>query len=291
MGLDAEQVHKPVRKIRKLLKKLPKEPTPEQVHQLRTNSRRLQATLASLSLDLSRRETRLLKHVNAVRKKAGKVRDMDVLIGSVPEVVASEQECRITLLEQLGDLRRRQARKLHAEVRSSGKTRSGLKRVGRHLEAALCERKQKGCDPVIARSNAAATALTLESELGRPEHLGKQNLHAYRLKVKELQNVLRLSDHSRRQEFLEALNVVKDSIGEWHDWEELFAIGQKVLDHGSKCELLRAIKTNKTRKFETALRKAVQMRRRYFGLRPGKANGGFDHRSASVWKATAAIAT
>jgi len=274
MGLDAEQVHKPVRKIRKLLKKIPKDPTPEQVHQLRTNSRRLQATLASLSLDLSRRETRLLKDVNALRKKAGKVRDMDVLIGSVPEVIETETECRITLLERLGDLRRKQARRLHAMVRSSGgRARSGLKRIEHHLEAVLCERKQKDCDPVIARSNATASALTLESELARPKHLGKQNLHSYRLKVKELQNVLRLSEHSRRQEFLDALNAVKDSIGEWHDWEELFAIAQKVLDHGSKCELLRTIKTNKTREFETALTKARGMRRKYLGLRPGKANG------------------
>jgi CHAD domain-containing protein len=290
MGLDTEQVHKPVRKIRKLLKKLPKDPTPEQVHQLRTNSRRLQATIASLSLDLSRRETRLLKDVNALRKKAGKVRDMDVLIGSVPEVIDSEQECRIALLEQLGDLRRKQTRKLHAEVRNRGRVRSGLKRVERHLEAVLCERKQKNCDPVIARSHATASALTMESELARPKQLGKQNLHAYRLKVKELQNVLRLSEHSRRQEFLEALNAVKDSIGEWHDWEELFAIAQEVLDHGSKCELLRTIKASKTRKFETALTKALGMRRRYLGLRPGKAHDGFDNLSASVWKATAAIA-
>jgi len=64
-----------------------------------------------------------------------------------------------------------------------------------------------------------------------------------------------------------------------------------VLDHGSKCELLRTIKTNKTREFETALTKARGMRRKYLGLRPGKANGGFDNLSASVWKATAAIAT
>src|SRR5690242_3274481 len=107
MGLDSEQVHKPVRKIRKLLKRLPKQPNPEQVHQLRTNFRRLEAVLASLSLD--QKEHRLLKQLGRLRRKAGGVRDMDVLIGYVPTVQADrEQTCAVRLLEHLGGMRRRE---------------------------------------------------------------------------------------------------------------------------------------------------------------------------------------
>lgn len=289
MGLDVQQVHKPVRKIRKLLKNLSKSLTPEQVHQLRTNSRRLEATLTSLSFNLSRRETRLLKDISVLRKKAGRVRDMDVLMGAVPDADHTEQECRVTLLEHLGDSRRKQAKNLYAEGRRSRRARSTLKRVERQLKAALGERNGD-CNQVIARSRATAAALTLESELAGPKQLGRQNLHAYRRKVKELQNVLRLGEGSGRQEFLEVLNAVKDSIGEWHDWEELFAIAREVLDHAPRCQLVAEIKAIKDRKFKAALTASQEMRRKYLGLRPGKSNGGLRNLSTTVWKVTAAMA-
>jgi hypothetical protein len=61
MALDPEEVQKPLSKLRKLLKKMPKQPTPDQVHDLRTNSRRLEATLTALKLDRKRRGKRVLK--------------------------------------------------------------------------------------------------------------------------------------------------------------------------------------------------------------------------------------
>jgi CHAD domain-containing protein len=44
MALDLNRAEKPVRKLRKLLKKMSNPPTPEQVHDFRTNSRRVDAT-------------------------------------------------------------------------------------------------------------------------------------------------------------------------------------------------------------------------------------------------------
>jgi hypothetical protein len=41
-------------------------------------------------------------------------------------------------------------------------------------------------------------------------------------------------------EFVAALGDVKDRIGEWHDWEELFSIGRQVIQH-SGCHLIREI--------------------------------------------------
>lgn len=292
MGLDAERVHKPVRKLRKLLKKLPKQPNPEQVHQLRTNTRRLEAMLASLSLDSQRQERRLLKDLGQVRKKAGKVRDMDVLIGYVPAVPGNgDRECRVQLVEHLGDVRSKQAKKLHAVVSSRGQSaRMGLKRVRRELEKLLCEGQDSDCDPSVARSHATASALTLESGLVQPTRLTRQNLHPYRLKVKQLQNILRLAEGSDHQEFLETLGNVKDAIGEWHDWEELLAIANDVLDHGSQCELIRGIKRVCNEKYEKAMAEALSMRRKYLRVQPGKTKGGLQHAAKPVWEATAAMA-
>lgn len=50
--------------------------------------------------------------------------------------------------------------------------------------------------------------------MARPIHLNRTNLHPCRLKVKELRNLLRLSDDSKQQEFVNVLGELKDAIGE-----------------------------------------------------------------------------
>jgi hypothetical protein len=51
MALDAERAAKPIRKLRKLLKKMPAVPSADDIHEFRTSSRRIEATIHSLSLD------------------------------------------------------------------------------------------------------------------------------------------------------------------------------------------------------------------------------------------------
>jgi CHAD domain-containing protein len=143
---------------------------------------------------------------------------------------------------------------------------------------------------MAASSQATASALVLESGLRQPIRLTRKNLHPYRLKVKQLQNVLRLAEDSNDGEFLKALAGVKDAIGEWHDWEELFGIAQEVLDHGSKCQLRREIRNLCERKYAAAVAEAQKMRRRYLNISPGKANGGLQHAAKPVWQANAAMA-
>jgi hypothetical protein len=105
--------------------------------------------------------------------------------------------------------------------------------------------------------------------------LTRKNLHPYRLGVKELQNVLRLGEHSSNGEFVNALGQVKDAIGEWHDWEELLAITKGVLDHGTECTLLRRLKEISDEKYRDALSKAENMRKQCLRISQGKsARGG-----------------
>ena len=113
MSLDREKFHKPVKILRKLLKKFPRRPLPEHVHRLRTHTRRLDAVLRGLMLTSRRNERRLVEAIARLRKRAGKVRDMDVLAGFVCTLrVSGENDCRIQLLEHLGAQRFRRARKL-----------------------------------------------------------------------------------------------------------------------------------------------------------------------------------
>src|SRR5207302_4249891 len=93
-----------------------------------------------------------------------------------------------------------------------------------------------------ASAKATASALRLESELAAVPRLGRNNLHPYRLQVKELHNILKLDEGADSQEFTETLGKVKDAIGEWHDWEVLSAIAQDVQNHSPRCKLLAELK-------------------------------------------------
>jgi len=96
-----------------------------------------------------------------------------------------------------------------------------------------------------------------------PATLNRKNLHAYRLKIKELRYVLETADDPGNQDFIDKLGEVKDAIGEWHDWAELIAIAGDVLDHKANCKLLREVKAISTCKFQNTLSLTNKMRRDY----------------------------
>jgi hypothetical protein len=83
--------------------------------------------------------------------------------------------------------------------------------------------------------------------------LNRGNLHEFRLKVRQLLDVLQMSDDANHVRFVESLGKVKDAIGEWHDWEELIAIAARILHHGPSCSLLHEFRVVSSRKYECAL--------------------------------------
>jgi CHAD domain-containing protein len=267
MSLDPAKLQKPLRKLRKMLKKLPPKPSPELVHDLRTRTRRIEAEFQALMLDSRPNEQRLLNELKPIRRKAGKVRDMDVLTGFASKLRADgDEQCLVELLEHLGFERYGQARKLHRIVRRDGRAlASRLKRSSRYIGKVLDGAKQPQREnewPVDAMS----LALQLSGELAKWAPLDKSNLHPFRLKVKELRYILQLSDHPDA-EFVESLGEVKDAIGEWHDWEELGGIAEKVLDHGAGCSVMKLIRSTARKKFDHALAIANRMRHQYLEQR------------------------
>ena len=284
MPLDPKQVEKPVRKLRKIIKNISRQPSPEDVHRLRTNARRLEATLFALELDSESDGRRLLKSLSQVRKRAGKVRDMDVLTSYAARLSGGgDEECRVELLEHLGAKRRKTAGKLYSVVsKHRTELRSTLKQVSSQLDRLLEGSDSQSRSAAPARATAAA--LVLESELANVARLGRQNLHPYRLKVKELRNVLRMAKNSGDKEFIEVLGRVKDVIGEWHDWQELSGIASKKLDHNG-CNLIRELQRKTAEKYDQALAETEIMRRKYLGVSRGKKRGAHKF-SEPAWTAT-----
>jgi CHAD domain-containing protein len=260
MALDLNQLEKPFNTLGKLLKKLPKKPSPEQVHDIRTRTRRVEAALHALTLDRKRMGERVTGAVTPIRKRAGKVRDMDVLIEFASVLSPGRDgECRVQLLEHLGHKRVQGARKLHKVVaRRRGVATESLKRC----ESSIARNFKNGKGGNSWSADAAATALELSGELANWPKLSATNLHPFRLKVKELRNVLQLS--GKKDTLVDSLGEVKDKIGEWHDWTELAEIAQDVLRHSNRCEVMKQIRWRAKQQFQAALASANQLREKYF---------------------------
>jgi CHAD domain-containing protein len=260
VALDFNEVGKPFNKLRKLLKKFPKQPSAKQVHDIRTRTRGVEAALAAVSLDGREQGQRLLGAITPVRKRAGKVRDMDVLTGFASTLTTQEDnECIVQLLEHLGQKRFNRARKLYKTVRRNrNQAVRSLKRCSSSIEKRLDGKKKRSSWEV----DAAATALHLSGELTAWPKLTANNLHSFRLKVKELRNVIKLS--KKNVELVKELGQVQDAIGEWHDWTELASFAAEILDHSQGCEIQQQIRAEAKKRFEKALQLANRLREQYF---------------------------
>ena len=288
MALNADRVHRTVRKLRKLLADPEARPSAEHIHDIRTRTRRLESAMDALGLDGGRLDSRLRR----LRKRAGKVRDMDVLTAHAATVaVAGEEACLVELLEWLGAERYRHARRLCKLVRREGSAlRRLLKRTDRRI--ARCLPDEGDSEP--ARSRTMAAALSLSRDLATPTTLTHATLHPYRLKVKELRYVLEMSEDADRHGLVAQLGEVKDAIGEWHDWETLAAIATEQLTHGARCPLVHEIRTTVARQYERALALTNRMRTTALHVRRRRGPAKAAARKGPpmpVLEATAAIAS
>src|SRR5205807_1544763 len=101
-----------------------------------------------------------------------------------------------------GARRKKQAAKLSAEAKNvRGSVRKTLKRV-RAVIADLMPKNGNVRNGDRVSADATANAVRLATQLGAPARLTRDNLHPYRLKIKELQNTLRLAAGSPRPRLL-----------------------------------------------------------------------------------------
>jgi CHAD domain-containing protein len=293
LSLDIERIHESRRKVTKFLRKNSKRPSSDAVHKLRTSIRSLETTYTTLKLDSEKQAKRLLRNLRTIRKAAGKVRDMDVLSADVLTVQRDgEQDCVIQLLEHLGTERNKFVKKLRRVIESNNpQLRQDLKQYSKHVEKRLQKEKTNPADSDAVPLTMTRT-IQLSWDLKRPARLNRSNLHSYRLKVKELRDVLQLSDRPGDPKFLGKLGEVKDAIGEWHDWEELVAIARELLDHGPSCKLIKKLKETSDSMYQRALSLTSQLRSHYLKGRGSNHGPRHDKRisvSPAVLSATSAI--
>src|SRR5262249_50775617 len=153
---------------------------------------RFEAVSDALSLDDRKlgkgrkRAKPILRDLGRLRKRAGKVRDMDVLTQFATTLhPRSEEECTVELLEHLGVERNRQAGKLAATADSPGSSLRADLKPGAFTLASMLEKTKGAANQDGGAADSAANAEKMAFRLGTPRRLGRSNLHPWHLQVKE----------------------------------------------------------------------------------------------------------
>lgn len=174
------------------------------VHRFRTNSRRVEALIGDLAPE-SRNKKKLLKLLTRLRKKAGKLRDLDVEILFLQNLrIPDRHNHRAQLMEWLKSEQSKRARKLPASFDSDT-----VRELRKRLRRSIAEMK-------LERIDALKLAI---SHLPRPGNveLNEKTLHACRIAAKHARYLAELASSADAKAFVNQLKTAQDEIGEWHD--------------------------------------------------------------------------
>jgi CHAD domain-containing protein len=198
------------RKVEQDLAKLSSKPEAQSVHRLRTGTRRLQILLGELSPELDRSQKKLLKLLGQLRKRAGKVRDLDVQLAALRSLKVPQEPRRKTqLMNELIELRGRQEKKLRraADEDTVREIRKRLKRAS------------KDFNPEASRDPLAVAREMLERIRRQDSPMTEALLHQYRIVTKRARYAAEFADQSAEAEqFITGLKRIQDALGDWHDW-------------------------------------------------------------------------
>jgi CHAD domain-containing protein len=197
-------------KLDRDLIKLLSKPQAENVHRLRTGTRRLQILLGELSPGLNRSQKKLLELLGRIRKRAGKVRDLDVQLTALRSLKTPREPRRKTqLMNDLIELRGRQEKKLRKSVDEATvhEIRKRLKRASDDF------------NPEAGRDPLAVAREILERIKREDGPLTEALLHQYRILSKRARYAAEFANPSTEAgQFIAGLKRIQDALGDWHDW-------------------------------------------------------------------------
>jgi CHAD domain-containing protein len=270
MADELERVRKALRELGKAIESLNGKTAPQDVHKLRTASRRVEAIAGVLESVDGKKSRRLVKALEPLRKAAGGVRDMDVLLANARKLARySYGESLGHLVEHLETARQQNAEELQRALHHQRKVvLEDLKEYSKFV-ASVAKHAQSGSRSDERASRAQeeihSSAMNVMRELGDGKPLDAENLHAFRLKVKQLRYTMQL-DEQTDTGLLEALGDVQRRIGDWHDWNQLREIAREVLVLERDQALLDRVGETARRRFDRALVAANALRGRYLNV-------------------------
>jgi CHAD domain-containing protein len=257
MAGELERVRKALRELGKSLESLHGESAPKDVHKLRTASRRVEAIAGVLQAVDGKKSRRLVKSIEPVRKAAGGVRDMDVLLADARKLARyCDGESLGHLVEHLETARQQYAGELqHALHHRRKAVLADLKEYSKFVASAAKHAQSassSGADANQSQENIHSSAMDVMRELGDWTQL------RYTLQL----------DAQSDAALVEALGDVQRRIGDWHDWHQLEQIARQALLLEEDRALLDRIGETVKRRFDRALAAANALRGKYLNIPP-----------------------
>jgi CHAD domain-containing protein len=229
------------------------------VHRLRTTIRRVETLVNYAEPRLTKKQEKILEELRALRKRAGKVRDLDIQIGLLPSIGnRSASADKRALLESLKKKRTKQASRLASAVKKLDGSKFS-NRLARITEKSSSEdSQQKGTAAQLQEIKDELAELS--TEYSPQEVLKPRRLHDLRIKLKLLRYRTELAPETAEQKDLaEKLKTVQDSIGEWHDWQMLAESAEDEFGDRINCALLVEIRSLFAAKYSAANSAAINL--------------------------------
>jgi len=240
--------------LEKFISKLGKSVTEKGVHRLRTTIRRMETLVDYTKPKLGKKQQKASNELRALRKRAGKVRDLDIQLGLLASIGnRSASADRRALSEALKSKRARQAERLTTVVKKLERSKF-LDRLERITEKAVAD-ASGAAEPVDAAQQELGE---LASEYSSRQMLKPARLHDLRIRLKRLRYRAELASETPvQQEFVERVKSVQDVIGEWHDWEMLADNAEKQFGERINCALLVEVRSLLAARFSAATSAAL----------------------------------
>jgi CHAD domain-containing protein len=279
MSIDAKRSRLSFQKLSRELTKLTRKPAPENVHKFRTYSRRVEAVLSEVARKRHRNDETLLELLAHLRKKAGKVRDLDVQIGCLRNLkVPQANGHKSQLMNALLDERTLREKKL-------------VKAFDQKTAEEIRKRLRRSAHEMSIPHDAEPLVITLAklAQLGRGNgSLSERTLHQYRIIGKRARYVAELdSDDPHAQPIIEQLKRMQDVIGDWHDWLKLTEKAERLLGDVRQSPLVAMLRNVTQAKFRQSVQVVMELRGQLFAKREPERAG---QKPATRTRAQAAVA-
>ncbi|MGH9492044.1 MAG: CHAD domain-containing protein [Terriglobales bacterium] len=275
MPVDHQRTQHLFKKLGQFVAQCATRPHPEAVHDLRTISRRVEALLDALSTEPDRNQRKLVRRLKRLRRRAGRVRDVDVQIAALRTLkIGRDSGRKAQLLRHLNDRRARRERKLQNALDADT-----IRTVRRRL--ARCEKELLAPPPATPHRPRAAATPAVTPAPPKPEvqpvslalrmfaTIAKQQgafteatLHRFRTRCKRVRYVAEMAgDDPEAKRIVNQIKRMQDAIGDWHDWLTLTQTAQKLFAEPVDSALLAALRNVTRAKFVEATRHASDLKR------------------------------
>jgi CHAD domain-containing protein len=245
MPIAPERSELVFQKMERALLKLSSKRDAESVHTFRITSRRLQTLLEEIVPERGRSHKKLLKMLDRIRKRAGKVRDIDVQLSALRSLrVPQEPRRKTQLMHSLIELRAKQDKKLRKMLNKQA-IRDIQKRLRRRAKRVESE----------AGRDALAVAGSMVAQVARPTGLVTEDvLHRYRVVVKRARYAAEFAPKSTdATQFVADMKRLQDAVGNWHDWLTLTHTAVKRIGDVNQSSLVAALHHVTAGKFRHAV--------------------------------------